>query len=60
MQQLLLKEDIEIDEIYEETWEVKENEWLPYVKNDVLSTAFCFARYILSMDELTSFGMKTV
>ena len=25
----------------------KENEWLPYVKNDVLSTAFCYARYTI-------------
>ena len=26
-------------EIFEYTWEKKENEWLPYVKIDVLATA---------------------
>ena len=38
--------------------EARENEWLPYVKNDVLSTAFCYARYTMCMEELTGFGMK--
>ena len=33
--------ELEHDEIYEDTWENKENEWLPDHKNDVLSTAFC-------------------
>ena len=46
------------DEIYEDNWEEKENEWLPHVKNDVLSTAFCYARYIKVMNELTNFGIK--
>ena len=49
---------MENDEIYEDTWEERENEWLPYVKKDVLSTAFCYARYTLGMEELTGFGMK--
>ena len=49
---------MEHDEIYEDTWEARENEWLPYVKNDVLSTAFCYARYTMSMEEVTTFGMK--
>ena len=35
-----------------------ENEWLPYVKNDLLSTAFCYARYTMGMEELTGFVMK--
>ena len=25
-------------EFFEDTWEARENEWLPYVKNDVAST----------------------
>ena len=58
LQENLLKQDLEHDEIYEDTWEEKENEWLPYVKNDVLSTAFCYARYTMGMEELTEFGMK--
>ena len=28
------------------------------VKNDVLSTAFCYARYTMGKEELTEFGMK--
>ena len=41
-----------------ETCEARENRWLPYVKNDVLSTAFCYARYTMGMEELTGFGIK--
>ena len=44
--------------MYEDTWEARENEWLPHVKNDVLSTAFCYARYTMGMEDLTRFGMK--
>ena len=58
LQESLLKKELEHDEIYEDTYEAKENEWLPYVKNDVLSTAFCYARYTMGMEELTEFGMK--
>ena len=29
LQPSLLKQELEHDEIYEDTWEVKENEWLP-------------------------------
>ena len=49
---------MEHDEIYEDTWEEKENERLPFVKNDVSSTAFCYARYVKGMEELTNFRMK--
>ena len=58
LQESLLKKEIEHDEIFEDTWEARENEWLPYVKNDVLSTALCYARYTMEMEELTNFGMK--
>ena len=43
LQPSLLKQQMDHDEIYEDTWEDKENEWLPYLKNDVLSTAFSYA-----------------
>ena len=36
----------------------KINEWLPYVKNDVLCTAFSYARFINAMEEMTGFSMK--
>ena len=58
LQESLLTKELEHDEIHEETREAKENEWLPYVKNDVLSTAFCYARYTMGMEDLTGFGMK--
>ena len=44
--------------MFEDTREAKEHEWLPYVKNDLLSTIFCFARCTLGMDELTNFARK--
>ena len=34
------------------------DDWLPYVKNDVLCTAFSYARYCKAMEELTGFSMK--
>ena len=34
------------------------NEWLPYVKNDVLCASFSYARYIKAMEEITGFSMK--
>ena len=58
LQESLLKQELEHDEIFEDNWEEKENEWLPHLKNDVLSTAFSYARYSKGMEELTGFGMK--
>ena len=46
------------DEIYEDTWEDDEDEWLLYFKNDVLSTAFCYARFLKDVKETTGFWMK--
>ena len=36
LQPLLLEQEMFPDEIFEDTWEDKENELLPYLKNDVL------------------------
>ena len=58
MQESLLEKELEHVEIFEDIWEAREHEWLPYVKSDVLSTAFCYARYTMGMEELTNFGMK--
>ena len=58
LQESLLKQELEHDEIHEDNWEEKENEWLLYLKNDVLSTAFSYARYSKGMEELTGFEMK--
>ena len=60
LQPPLIKQEIEHDEIFEDLWEARENEWLPLVKNEVLSTAFCYARYTMKMEESTDFVWKTV
>ena len=46
------------DGIDENNWKDKKYELLHYVKNDVLCTAYCNARYTKAMEEITSFGMK--
>ena len=46
------------DEIDCKNYKDKINEWLPYVKNDVLCIAFSYARYIKAMEEITGFSMK--
>ena len=49
---------MERDEIWVDIREDKEHEWLPYLKNDVLSTAFFCAKYPKSKEEITNLGMK--
>ena len=39
LQPTLLKLEMDHDDIYEDTWKDKK-EWLPYLKDDLLSTAF--------------------
>ena len=46
------------DKIEYNNYKDKLNEWLPYVKNDVLFTAFSYARYIKAKEEITRFSMK--
>ena len=58
LQPCLLKKELEHDEFFEYNWEERKNQWLLYVKNDVLSTAFSYARYSKGMEKLTGFGMK--
>ena len=48
-------------EFFEDKWEARENDWLLYVKNEILSNSFCYARYTMGAAEgLTNFGFKTV
>ena len=44
---------MDLDEINKDAWEDKEHDWLLYLKNDVLSTAFSYARFARGMQELT-------
>ena len=46
------------DQNDENIWRVNKDIWLPYAKNDVLCTAYCYARYCKSMEEITRFSMK--
>ena len=46
------------DDVDGDNYKDKIDEWLPYVKNDVLYTAFSYARYIKTMEEITGFSMK--
>ena len=46
------------DEIDENIWRDKKDEWLPSVKNDALCTAYSYARHNKCMEEITGFSMK--
>ena len=58
LQKELLKTEMNHDEIYADNWRDKNDEWVDYVKNDVLCTAFSYARYCKAMEEITGFSMK--
>ena len=58
LQKELLKTEMNHDEIDYNNYKHKKSEWLDYVKNDVLCTAFSFARYCKAMEEFTGFSMK--
>ena len=58
LQKELLKTEMNHDEVYSDTWKDKKSEWLDYVNNDVLCTAYSYARYIKAMDEITGFSKK--
>ena len=53
----LLKTEMNHGDIDGENYK-KKHVWLPYVKNDVLFTAYSYTRYIKSMEEITGFSMK--
>ena len=54
----LLKTEMNHDDIDGDNYKDKKDIWLPYVKNDVLCTAYSYARYIKAMEEITRFSMK--
>ena len=54
----LLKTEMNHDDIDGDNYKDKKDIWLPYVKNDVLCTAYSYARYIKAMEEITGFSMK--
>ena len=54
----LLKTEMDHNDIDGENYKDKKDIWLPYVKNDVLCTAYSYARYSKAMEEITGFSMK--
>ena len=46
------------DQVFEDTWKSRKDEWLSYEKNDVIYTAFGCTRYIKRMEDFTVFRMK--
>ena len=54
----LLKTEMDHNDIDVSNYKDKKDIWLPYVKNDVLCTAYSYARYIKAMEEITKFSMK--
>ena len=58
IQKELLKTKMNHDNVDGDNYKVKIDEWLPYVKNDVLCTAFSYARYIKATQEITGFSIK--
>ena len=43
---------------FSDTWKDKKHDWLDNVKNDVMCTGFCYARFTKDMEEFTGFSMK--
>ena len=46
------------DEIDYNNYKDRKDKWLDYVEQDVLCTAFSFARYNKAIEEITGFSMK--
>ena len=46
------------NEVYADSWKKRKHEWVDFVKNDVLYTAFSYARYSKAMEKNTRFGKK--
>ena len=58
LQKELLKTEMNHDVVDGNNYKNKKDEWLPYVKQDVFFTAFCYAKHSKSMQEITGFSMK--
>ena len=58
LQKELLKTEMNHDEIDYNNSKDRKSEWLDYVKQDVLCTAFSYARYCKAMEEITGFSKK--
>ena len=55
LQDELSKQKLNHSEIYGDTWMVKRNEWLPYLKRIFSNLTLICARYSMNMESITSF-----
>ena len=46
------------DDIDSDNYKNEKDIGLPYVKMDVLSTSYCYARYCVAMNEISRVSMK--
>ena len=53
-----LKEEVDHEDVFGDSWEDLKDERLSYLKIDVLSLAFLYARYAMNMSKITRFGME--
>ena len=58
LQKELLKTEMNHDEVDGDNYRDKKDEWLDYVRQDVLCTAFSYARYCKAMQKITGFSRK--
>ena len=58
LQKELIKTEMNHDEVDGNNYKDKQDEWLGYVKNDVLCTAFSYVRNNKCLEEITGFSMK--
>ena len=58
LQKEILKTEMDHDEVDFDKHKDIKDEWLPYIKNDVLSTAFSYAKCCKAIEEITGFSMK--
>ena len=54
----ILKTEMNHDETYADNWRDKKDQWVDYIKNDILCTAFSYARYSKAIEDITGFSMK--
>ena len=58
LQKELLKTEMNHDKVDGSIYKDRKNEWLDYVKQNVLCTAFFYARYCKAMEEISGYSMK--
>ena len=57
-EKILLKTEMNLDDVNGNNYREKKVEWLVYLKNEVFCTAFSYARYCKTIEEITGFPMK--